>query len=901
MLDGIRTRWGAAYTALLSALVDNSRRYALWVFMLALLASLLGGWFIAGHFAIDTDMGALLSRDLPFQKRQHALDQAFPQLSDTIVIVINGQTPGLADQAAHRLTEWLNHHPRDFQYVYQPGGGPFFSNHALLYLNKNQLASLSDRLASAQPLIATLANDPTLPSLFNLLGQALNHKSQSGTLGALEPALNQIGATIQAFNRNQFQVLDWQKIMAPSDSGSPMNSRQRFVMVKPRFDYQQIQPAAAPIAHLRQGIANLHLDLRHGVQVHLTGSAMLDNEQLGAVAGGAGWATGLALGLVLLLLIIALRSLRMVIAAVVTLFIGLVWSTALGLLAVGQFNLLSIAFAVLFIGLSVDFGIQFCMRSREVAASGGSASSVPARTARAVGGALTLAGLACAISFFSVVPTHYAGLADLGIIAGISMIIAVFANLTVLPALLTLLRAHRPAHGAGFDAFAALPLQRWNKWIVGIATLAGIAALPLALSVRFDFNPLSLQNSHSEAMQTLKQLMQTSDFSPYSIDVLAPNLKAADTLVKQLQKLPTVAQAISLDSYVPVHQGRKLDTIGNLALVMSPSSLQMHNAPTPAAGKSRQAIQQLLAELKNNPSTPARQRLAKALQDFSQRFGDQPAAYEHLQQRLFATLPQQLDTLRQAMQGGRVTRETLPKSLKARYLAPDGRARVEVFSNLDLSQNQNLRRFVSDVRQVAPDAAGTPVLLVEGGNAVTQAFAQASVTALVLIALMLWLVLGRWRDVFLALSTLPLAGLFTAATMRLAGLSFNLANIIVIPLLIGLGVAYGIYFVVRWQEGVHLDRLLRSSTPAAVMFSALTTMTSFGSLALASSPGMAMLGQTLSLALAFVLIATLIVLPALLSLYPRHRARHGAQRKQSRMKDRHEAISTANRYHDSSR
>lgn len=860
-------RAARVYLAFLLKLVERTARRPLAVLAIALVLSAISVVYIAQHFSIDTDTSALLSRDLPFQKNQFAINEAFPQLRDTIVAVVDGTTPGQADQAASRLAQWAEHHDQDYQFVYRPGGGSFFAANGLLYLSPNQLDALGDRLATAQPLIATLANDPSVAQLFDLLAQALTSPDQAPP-DALSKLLDQIDTTVTASNAGRYHVLNWQRVISAS-GGSPLDSSRRFVIIKPQFDYSELQPAAPPIAHLRHAIDQLGLT-GPGARVRLTGSAVLDNEQLSAVSQGAGWATGLALALVVILLAAALRSVRRVAAALLTLTFGLIWTTAVGLFAVGQFNILSIAFAVLFIGLSVDFGIQFCMRSREVATRGLNHMRILPATAHEIGGAITLAGLAAAASFFSVVPTAYSGLSDLGIIAGIGMLIAVAANLSVLPVLLRLFGADRPVEpttGARKTSVYA-PIVRRGRLIVTVATLAGIVSIPLALQIDFDFNPLSLENPDSEAMQTLDDLMHSEDFSPYTINILEPNLGAARKLAAKLEKRPTIDSAVTLASYVPEHQSPKLSRIADLALVLSPSTLQINQLAKPKPDATQRAIKHLRQALQDASGNATNQHLADQLAQWAHHHGHDRGAIAKLQKRTLGTLPHQLQSLKKSLNAQKISLDDLPHSLTSRYLTNDGRARVEVFSKLDLSKNVNLERFVSDVHGLAPGAAGTPVLLVEGGHAVIRAFIQASITAFIAIALLLWLVLHRWRDVALALSPLPLAGLLTTATMVALGLSFNLANMIVLPLLIGLGVAYGIYFVVRWQTQVSLADTMRSSTPSAVLFSALTTACSFGSLALAPSRGMAVLGETLSIALGYILISTLLVLPALLSLLP---------------------------------
>jgi hypothetical protein len=233
-----------------------------------------------------------------------------------------------------------------------------------------------------------------------------------------------------------------------------------------------------------------------------------------------------------------------------------------------------------------------------------------------------------------------------------------------------------------------------------------------------------------------------------------------------------------------------------------------------------------------------------------------------LQDSLLAGLDNRLDALRQALQAAPVSFETLPEDLKRDWITPDGRYRIEIYPRGDSNDSPTLVRFVNAVEGVAPDAAGMALTIQESGRTVWNAFQTAGAFALVCVTLLLAVVLRRLRDVALVLAPLFFAALLTALTTTLIGLSMNFANVIALPLLFGIGVAYSIYFVMNWRAG-RADPL-QSSTARAVLFSGLTTLAAFGSLALASHPGMAAIGELLTICLVYTLVSALLLLPALL-------------------------------------
>ncbi len=873
-------RW---YYGALIGLADFSRRRAWWVLVFAVVLSVGSLAYTITHFTISTDMSKMLSQDLPFERAQQRFNKAFPGLSKTLLIVVHSDSQTLSRRGAERLTHWLRRHGRGITQVSQPDGGRFFAREGLLYLSQKALWRLSDRLSQAQPFMATLAAHPTLPRFTALLDTALARaRAPGGSLPGLVTVLDGWRKTLRGQEQGRYVVMPWGSLMGVAAPGGGTVG-DSFVVAKPRYDYKGGAPVRTALRSIRAGARALGLDAAHGVSVRITGSAALDNEQVKTVSQSAGLATGLSLTLVLVMLVLGLRRPRYVIIILATLFMGLTWTAAFALFATGPMNLISVAFAVLFVGLGVDFGIQFCIRYQEEGAHGDNGQAISA-TARGAGSALSLAAVAAAISFYSFVPTSYAGIVDLGIISGTGMFFALIANLTVTPALLTIFvngHAQGRPRGRLRGLLARIPVARHPRAIVAGATVIAIGLIPMILASRFDFDPMHLQNPHSEAVSTFESLLKNSRISPYPIDVLEPNLKAAQAMAARLARLKTVGRVLTAASFVPSHQRAKLAVIAQMALIVPPFSIHPQRARPPSAariraslGRLRQGLKAFAAERVHGRTVRAARALDAALGSYLARFGHDQAALLVLQRRVIGTLPWQLASLQKALNARPVTLQSLPASLRAPFISADGLARVEVFSSLNLNHNRNIVRFARDVARVAPDAVGPPVLLVQGGRAVVDAFKEATAISFVLITVVLLLTLRNLADALTILAPLVLAAMAAVAVMWVLGISFNLANIIVLPLLIGLSVAFSIYLVVRWRRGVGTALLLDTSTSEAVVFSALTTMSSFGSLAVSSNPGMAVLGETLFIAMGAALVTILLVLPAILSL---RQASHGQQ------------------------
>lgn len=850
--------------ACLARIVDLARRNAAAVVAICVVLTAAAGLFAATHLSVDTNIDHMLPKDLAWRQDEIALDRAFPQNNSILVAVIDGRSGVEADRAATKLAERMRAEPDLFRHVRQPDGGPFFDRNGLLFLSPKELQDTSDKLIAAQPLIGSLAKDPSLRGLFDTLALFVNGAGKDqGAIDRLNPALTAIGEAVDDTLAGHDAPLSWEHLMTGRKAGE--SERRHFVITRPVLDFGALEPGGRAGAEMRRLAADLGIDAGHGLRLRLTGPVALDDEQFATLRAGALESTILSIIAVCAILFAALRSVRLVGVILATLIAGLILTAAFAAVVFGSLNLISVAFGVLFIGLAVDFGIQFGVRYRDQRHRLDTLPAALNGTARSIGPALLLAAGATAIGFLSFVPTPYTGIRELGWIAGVGMLIAITLNLILLPSALAVIRPRGEPEPIGFRWAAPLDrlLLERRRWVIGgaaVLALLGILALPL---VRFDFDPLNLKDPHSESVATVRDLMQDPMSTPYTAEVLTSSLANAQHLAARLEKLPEVKHAITAASFVPDEQDKKLAIIGDLSLLLGPTLMPPVTLPPPsdalvigAMDKARAALRPIAARQGND--SPAA-RLARGL-DAAVARG--PSVVPALNRSLLAGLQAQLASLAGLMQAQKVDLASLPAELRDSWLNPQGQARVEVFPKGDARDPAILARFVEAIRTVAPNATGSPVTIQEAGNLISSSFVQAGIIAVVAITLLLMVVLRRLRDVALVIAPLLLAAILTLATTVAIGMPLNYANIIALPLLLGIGVAFDIYFVMNWRAGQ--DRHLQSSTARAVVFSALTTMSAFGSLVVSQDPGTAEMGELLVISLACTLFCTLVVLPALL-------------------------------------
>jgi hopanoid biosynthesis associated RND transporter like protein HpnN len=848
----------------LAALVGFSQRHARIVVSLGVLVALLAGWIGSSRLGISTDTSALFSASLPWRQREMAWDRAFPQSKDLLVAVVDATIPEIADQTANDLATAIAADTAHFREVRRPDASPYFDRNGLLFLDQKTLGEVLDRTIDAQPFLGQLVADPSARGLFAALRLlALGAERGEGNLAPFAASLRAFHGALAAAAAGHPVPLSWQRLIGGSagDKAGPY----RFVLAQVQPDFGALQPGATATAALRAAIARLEFVRAGEAHVRVTGGVALADEEFGTVAQGMVAGTLGSVALISLWLTLALRSWRLIVPVLLTLALGLSLTAAFAALAVGTLNLVSVAFAILFVGIAVDFAIQITVRFRNALFRERDVGRAFVAVGAEVGPEVFSAAAAAACGFLAFVPTSFAGVAELGLIAGVGMLIALACTILFLPGAVALLRPRPEAASVGVAAGEALEAQlvRARRPVLGGFALLAVAGAALVPTLRFDSDPLHTKNPNTEAMRTLADLLASPLTDPYSADILAPSQAAADALAVRLKPLPLVAEVLTLSSFVPGDQPAKLALLADanevLAATLTP--------PTPAAPVTaadlRMAASTTRAHLERAfPKLPPDDPLRAIAGDLGALAAAPDATLLAANTALVRFLPVQLDRLRAGLAARPVMIADIPEAIGRDWRLPDGRARVQVLGTAATRDSAGLHALVAEVRTVAPDAGGTAVGIVESADTIITAFRDAAIYALLAIAAILALALRRVLDVALVLAPLLLSALLTVVVITVGGLSLNFANVIALPLLFGVGVSFNVYFVMNWRAGA--DRFLSTATARAILFSALTTSTAFGSLALSGHPGTSSMGVLLLISLGCTLVATFFFLPTLL-------------------------------------
>ena len=784
--------------------------------------------------------------------------------------MVEAPTSELATEANAALIKRLQEQKALFPTVQSLNESEFFQRNALLFASNEDVKGFATQFAQAQALFQVLNSDPTLRGLVQALTFGLaGLQRKIYTLDEMTRPLTMVATTLEDVVAGRPASFSWRELV--NRKSATAGDLRRFIMIKPVLDFTQLEPGAIPVSAIRQAASDLKLASDYRARVRLTGSIPIQDEEFGTLKEHWEINTLVSLAFLIGILWLALGSARIIVAVLVSIFCGLAMTAAVGLFLVGSLNPISIAFAVLFVGIGIDFGIQFGVRYRAERYEESDLRKALSNAARHVGVPLTLAATATAAGFMSFLPTHYKGLSELGLIAGIGMIIAYLVSITLLPALLKVFNPTGEKEPLGYASLAPVNsfMERNRIPIIVGTAIVSLGGLPLLYYLQFDFNPMNLRSPKVESVATFLELRSDPNTGANAIDVLTPNLEDARATADKLRKLPEVNNVMTLDFFVPSDQEQKLGYIRALAKALEPA-FKAPQRPAPSDEDNVAAINRGIDALKKasagqtGPGADAANRLAAVMAKLAS--GDQA-----LRDRATAALVPPLKTaiagMRLSLEAQTITDANLPADLKANWITSDGRARVEAHPKGDANDNEVLRQFARAVLAAEPRASGGPISILESGHTVVRAFIEAGAWAFLSIAILLWIVLRRFTDVCLTLIPLALAGVVTLEICVLIGLQLNFANIIALPLLLGVGVAFKIYYITAWRAGQ--TQLLQSPLTRAVLYSALATATAFGSLWLSSHPGTSSMGKLLALSLVTTLAAAVLFQPVLMG-RPRH-------------------------------
>lgn len=628
-----------------------------------------------------------------------------------------------------------------------------------------------------------------------------------------------------------------------------------------------------------------------GVEIGLTGEPVLTDDQVQTSSRDSALAGALAFVLIAVLFFVSYRERTRPVIALGVLLMAVSWSLGFTVVSVGHLNIISQAFVAMVIGLGIDFGIQVMGRYEEELAGGADIAAALAAAVGHTGAAVVTGGTTTAVAFFTMCFNEFVGLREFGIVAGSGVVLCIFANLVVLPACYVLMDRRKSPHVLRQKAAASsLPGEKINRAlfrfpvpiVIGAAVVTAVLACFIP-RVRFDQNLLHLQNKHIESVRTAEALDTPGNSILFGVS-LAGDVDEARARIAQFKALPTVADARSpIVDLTPQDAGKKLAVIKRIVASLQGTKLDTDVSDKVDVARARADVAKLLADCQDGVQEakkfilipqareavevfgkliPPLQRAQNAMQGLSQ--DELGRRLNRYQVDVFGTMKRNLAFLAGQKTDGNVTVDDIPVPLRDRYLSPNGKVLIEISPKENVWEREANEKFVNDLRAVDPGVTGEPVQNYEYIDLLRASYAQAAEYAAIAIVVVILLHFGNPGLVFLTVLPLALAISWTLGLMGLFRYQFNPANVITLPLVIGIGVAYGVYTVDRWREDRSL-MLFSGSTGKAIVLSAFTAMIGFGSMMISRYPGLAGLGLLMFLGVGLCLLASIVVLPQLLT------------------------------------
>ncbi len=822
----------------------------------------------------DTDPGKMISPDLPFRKDFIAFKSAFPMFDNTFLLIVEADNSKDAEKAGQSLVQSLRKKPELFHEVFAPELDDFLQRNGFLFLPVKQLKGMTKEILCIRPLINMIAAQPDLPGFANLIGSAVSFVKPDAGPENLIQFVNLTDKTMQAWVKNQSLPLDWSEIVAGDTGPKPV----RFsITVKPVIDFSLLDPAAAPLAEVNRIINDLKAAGNGKVKILLTGEAALNSQELSSIMKGTFRAGIVSLILVGLIIWFGMPRTYLVIPALILLLLGFPLNFGFAALTIGSLNMISVVFVVLFIGLGVDYAVHITLRYWEKRVSGQGRLSAIIAAAEDTGPALALCTLTTSLAFLTFSFTDFVGMAQLGIIAGGGIIVAFIASITLVPAVLA--RIPEKVFSIKAKKFSGLrrgiPAWRKIRFFLTVVTLcAALTALFFIPDVHFDGDPIHLKDQASSTVIAYKNVMRHEPGEVNAAQVISPDADTAKTTARRLEELDVVHSVRWLGSFIPDHQEEKVRHLHQLKGMIA-GTVNFQGDVSEEAGKA--AFVKLEKRLKDLEHSfygsatfhTAVDNLRATLSQVNRKAGTGTplASLEH---DLFMLLPNLLQQLASMSDVPPISFLNMDSRITRTYVSNNNSWRLEVIPEKDLARKGDLRTFVSSVRSIAPRATGAPVEIIGAADVVSSAMGKATIMAMLFVLVILALVLRSIKDIILVVLPLVLAGLLLLGCTVLFNVPFNFANVIVLPLLLGLGIDSAIHYVLRTKEEHGRRNIMATTTPRAIIISSLTTIGSFGTLWLSPHKGISSMGELLVISLCITLWCMLVVLPQLIAWTQEH-------------------------------
>ncbi|MGR3220707.1 MAG: MMPL family transporter [Candidatus Anammoxibacter sp.] len=885
--------------------------YSILIFFILL--SALSIYYTIHNLGFMTDRNDLISHSTKYYKDYAAYREEFKDFDD-LLIAVEGSNKQHVKNFVEELAGFLLANPKDFKDVFYKIDPEFINSQKLLFLDLDELHKLKHKLAINKGLISSVIQNPGLESLFNEVNKEItgakfgdfkidsfdSEEKKQVDLSLPISVLEQMIAHIKGENVSSSP---WQNLFIEKsgdmDGEGYLTTKGKqfyFIFVNPVEDKQDFAQAVDQIKLLRNYIKNLEFKYSD-VTAGVTGSAALSSDEMISSKNDTIKASFISIIGVAILLIVSLKGFVFPLSAVFTLIISVCLSIGFTTLTVGHLNVLSVVFTTILIGLGIDFGIHFIMRFQEEMAAEDNVLSAITKAVNRTGKGIIAGAITTSFAFAATMLADFKGIAELGFIAGTGIIICLIVTMTLLPSIIIIIdglksqtrkRTEKTAHRYSISNVTIHPvldfLLRKPKVLIGVTIISILLSFFLMKDVSFDYNILNLQADGVESVDYEKKIIECSGRSALYGAVVVDTFDEILPMKKMLEALPSVDVVNSIDSIIPANQDEKLNIIQEIPALFSDITFtQETSSPVNLItlsntlnkiylkiGKDAGGVK--ISDGKSGAESYIKVR--RLIADFNRLVKNDKnnlaeQSLNEYQNVLFADFNKKLTSFAEAIMPDKIDVDNIPEPFKERFIGKTGKYFLQVFPKINIYERGAMDKFTEDIRSVDPNATGPAITSGESGRLMKKGYVMGGLYAFIAIIIFIRLSFKSLRYTLLSIIPLTVGAIWTLAIMGIFNLRFNLANLIILPLIIGIGVDNGIHIVHRFRDDIGSGNTISpvyKSTGKAVILSSLTTTIGFGSLMVASHRGIHSIGVLLTIGVLCCLAASLTILPAILEI-----------------------------------
>lgn len=854
------------------------------VVVAAVILAVAAGAYAAATIKLNANLDELVSEKLDYHKRYIDFLEEFGDEEYLYVVVDAGEDMPRAKDFIRSLVKRLGKVDGLKDIIYKIDN-PALEKNFLLYMTPEQLSALKAMVGQGPFAVGNIANwrgfSPLFGALATRIAQPVSTEDEdelSKNFGFIDGLIDDMSAALAGpiKYKSRLQELFFGDGDTFDADGFYRNSDLLFVLIMPTKDYGTMEVIQKPLEDIRSAIAETKVEFP-GIDAGLTGKPVLAADEIMTSNRDMTWATTIAIVLVGLVFMAFFRSFSRPILAMVSLVMGISWTFGLVAVLFGTLNILSIVFAIILVGAAIEYAIHVVARYQEELAKSGDIGNSIKKTLLLVGPADATTAFTTAAAFLTITWTDFTALAQLGVIAASGIVLCLIAMLVVLPAMMVLRDGRRNAEDLRKIRAFALPhigiLYRKPKIIFIASVVFSLAVIPFVYRVYFDNNLLNLQAKGLESVEYEHLILKKSGETTWFARTATKTADESHALAKKFEKLPTVRRVDDVERILPEGQGDKMKAVAKIAPAFSKLSFAKGSETVDVRGLMFQLgrLASGLERLTEQAFSSGRIDAVEELERFSGKVRGvvgqldkadeaQVARLGKLQWDFFDDMHRNLEILATGMAPENITLEDLPDNIVSRFVSPTGRYSLYIYPKENIWDPVALERFVKDIRSVDPMVVGTPIEVHENGRLMRETFLRSAILAFIVICILVWIDFRSWRATVLAVMPLTVGTLWLVGVMGIAGIPFNMANFFAIPILIGIGVDFGVHLVHRLRAESSFEAMA-SSTGKAVVLTAAANAIGFGVMTFAHHQGIASLGQIMAIGCVCCLAAAMVAMP----------------------------------------